>query len=1117
MAVNIPVRHTTTVLSKLPNGTCKQYVVNLHDTLWISAAQPLDLFGEGFEISYQGNENKPFHEVLASTLKLFVSINNQEIENTIGLITDFQEERFFISVTYDDGESVQTIWRGLILQDSVRIGDRRGCWPNEVELTAVDCITRLKELTEFLPFTTSAVPYNHVAVIMELLRRATPAPLYQENETILSTSVIWFEEQMPALLDGVKPDPLQLSYTTERAFLWTGEVDEKEKVNLYKILQQVLRTWGARIMHVNGQFFIIQVRALGDSITVTQYNKQYGLTYPPTMAPLITNGVNGVNITLPLLTTIDNPLTNNERDYYPSLGGVRIGYPVRVPTILSRLDLAPSTTAVGDFSLLQGYGAEFSLFCSYSYPVASITTITTTFTITMRAFDNSSSFYASSAGGSYSWQASPTTFDVTIQRITDGNGNQTYIYQDILPPLQGTYSIEFSYTVVHNLFAGGTITPSNDVISFVRVRPNPNDEDVNFQYGTTDSDSSKIEEINDLLINPVDIVHYPETTFYNGTNRVRGDKFGTNNPPVSGELYPLFLAKRYVSIQKTPRVKYYGQFWDELNAFDKISYDSALHLLMKGTFSAASGVWNVTLFEILSAAANIVDQGTDGPPPVLPTFNMAGLPDNPEQYDQTPIITPNRAGLGLITPVKIGGEWTDTETPYPPNTIFQGDGWLTVSNTETSEYPFPIASGPSQWLIEDTNFVTDSNTSVVYSGHTYTFTEPFFYNGLRVWVPVLTATTNYRVIIVDSTDPANPIYTAIEEPVLNANSWTIIGASKGILAAGTVLTVFIDALDTSTSTPFGPFEWIYEGPFQTAPPASGSWNRDNQHTILRINKLDNLGVDRTAELSGMITGTFLRTADQSNTAAYWDYNILTNPVDLGTYFEWSISLISTSEQGVPIGVISALSWSVPVPDPTEYVRINNYWISNPPPAGVSVEGKLEFDGVPQPLEQNTAFGVDLNITPVSFSEHFDIWAYSEELDRASTGGPQVEQINTLLQRWYFDAQTLPTVISSTGWLNIATFNSPLLTAGKFILAFSIRCSADLISRSFELQVLVDGAPVSLFIDEMKDSGNIRAYTEPAYLLDFNSSAPHTVELQARVEAPLNLTIIAFRGYLTFFE
>lgn len=299
--------------------------------------------------------------------------------------------------------------------------------------------------------------------------------------------------------------------------------------------------------------------------------------------------------------------------------------------------------------------------------------------------------------------------------------------------------------------------------------------------------------------------------------------------------------------------------------------------------------------------------------------------------------------------------------------------WTMVANTFTLEYPYPTPADNAEFGTEPWTPATQSDESVVYSGHTYTFNEDCLLKRINVWVTQLTPDTNYRIIVVTQAPGKDPATTVFEEPVLQVGAWKGIYFANQLIPSGTVMLVYIDALNSGADNQVTG-GWNYEGQNNTGAPAVQGWNHNNANTIVRISKTDLDGTDRTSELAGITVNTTLQFADTSNPSAFNLYRVTSEPpVDQGTYFEYSVVLQEQGEGGLPLGT-STLTATIPIPQPTEYAEqvgvVPTY--SGP---NVTVQGFLQFDGVDQGGTGNK-YGIDLELESVTSSADWDVLSFN---------------------------------------------------------------------------------------------------------------------------------------------
>lgn len=312
---------------------------------------------------------------------------------------------------------------------------------------------------------------------------------------------------------------------------------------------------------------------------------------------------------------------------------------------------------------------------------------------------------------------------------------------------------------------------------------------------------------------------------------------------------------------------------------------------------------------------------------------------------------------------------------WQPNTYLAGtatldSGWLMLSNKDTADRPSPQASDVPKWSMADAPvFATNANTSVVYSGHSYTFLKDGWVDSLRVWVPELSATTHYRFVVIFETAGGQQSVSFIEEPVLNANSWTYLGLSSNIVLAGSKLTLIIDSLNSGSDTNISG-GWTNDGTSNTEAPATGSWNKRTQDNIVRIHKTDLDTTDRSTELEGVIIDSIISFVQTDNSNRSLRYRVNGLPIDNGTYMEYPVTRIATGPEGGPaIGEPCTTDIDVPVPQSTQYVQEVDTW--NTQPDWATVTSFLEFDGTSQNVD-NDGFGIDVRFQEADISPDWDL-------------------------------------------------------------------------------------------------------------------------------------------------
>ena len=311
---------------------------------------------------------------------------------------------------------------------------------------------------------------------------------------------------------------------------------------------------------------------------------------------------------------------------------------------------------------------------------------------------------------------------------------------------------------------------------------------------------------------------------------------------------------------------------------------------------------------------------------------------------------------------------------YPVGSVVTDTGWTMIANVPTVTKPAPVPTGSPTFALPDTPaFATLSNLSVIYSGHEYEFLESGWLKTLRVWVPALSATTNYRIVAADITNPADVVTQVIYDPVLAAGEWKNVSLLNSLIVAGTKLLVYVDALDSGSDSQVTG-GWTFGGSSGNATiPATSQWTKDNQNQTVRIDKTDlDLG-DRSSELLGITPGSEIQFVQTSDAARSFIYRTEGPVIDGGTYVEYPVTLINTGPLGgVLSGETSTMTATIPVAQTTDYVSA----AGNPAPSWATVTPYLAFDGVDQGAS-GASFGVDIEFEPAIVNDEWDIMATTE--------------------------------------------------------------------------------------------------------------------------------------------
>ena len=295
-----------------------------------------------------------------------------------------------------------------------------------------------------------------------------------------------------------------------------------------------------------------------------------------------------------------------------------------------------------------------------------------------------------------------------------------------------------------------------------------------------------------------------------------------------------------------------------------------------------------------------------------------------------------------------------------------------VANKLTLADPYPVPDGDPTFTLPAFAPSNEVNTSVIYSGHTWTFTENVLLKSFRVWVPSLSINSHYRMVVVTTFPDADPQTEVIEEPILAAGEWTTIALLNQLVPAGTTVLAFIDAYESNVGVPLvSPWDRNTDG---ATAPTTGGYITTADRLQFRIDKTDSNGVDRGAGLAVIgINASIIITEQDQNSR---NETFITNTVaqDMGTYFLFGIVKTGQGAGGQPrANRISTVVLDTPTVISTGYAE-ELAGLANP--AWATVAPFLQFDGVDQSPASDTAFGIDASAEIAVFSPDWDVFSFN---------------------------------------------------------------------------------------------------------------------------------------------
>lgn len=255
--------------------TNTDYTVELWDVNYTSTGiTNIILFGEGFQITYEGQGDEIYTPIKGSACKVYAGVTNDSaglalrtwIYNSV-LAT--KEDQYHVAI-YKDGN---LHWFGVILPSLGNEPDDSR--PYDFVIQATDGLARLKD-KEYTPAVTaytdpSVGRRTFIEILYEVLK-ATPLYMATSEALLFTTCVGYYEDTMPAKDTDI--DPLRFSKIRESVFLILEENKEPLGQSYYEVLAQICESWGLRVMLSDGLFRFYQIQSYNDD-AVERWERYY--------------------------------------------------------------------------------------------------------------------------------------------------------------------------------------------------------------------------------------------------------------------------------------------------------------------------------------------------------------------------------------------------------------------------------------------------------------------------------------------------------------------------------------------------------------------------------------------------------------------------------------------------------------------------------------------------------------------------------------------------------------------------------------------------------------------------------------------------------------------------
>jgi hypothetical protein len=617
----------------ITTSTKTEFTVELWDTTYSSTGVTnLTLFGEGFEITYEGQGDEIYTPIKGSSCSVYVGITNDAngtalqtwINNSV-LAT--KEDLYHVAIY----EGSDLLWFGVILPSLGNQPDASK--PYDFVIQATDGLARLKD-SEFTLAKNSAINlpspnYTFTDLIYELLK-STPLYLATNQSILFSTCVGYYENNMPTKAGDIDP----LDYSEINAATFTSLEDNGEVIgdSIYDALAKICESWGMRVMLSGGIYRFYQVQSYSDD-GVTRYERFYSRA---TGAYVLNDTFTGYNENLrpDTETRIPRPIAGNQWSYYDPLKYVFLKVPFdEKANMLDELDLMPIYAPTGLYtyrtdlrnSILGGTSKKLNFATSINLTTPLIAVkYEVTIKITLKLGSNWLKKDVNS--GNVSWETTSSSYYILLSGVNSGS---TYVDIALQTPEipSGTHSSNFFsieiFEVLRPAFwrpAGSPPVPTfsppivlspsayfaSRVIKSTFLRYNSssdNIDEVYFEYiaGNTATPVNSYDiELPDTNICEAFDISNPGNLFINtGSSLVPSDGLWRVEDTGGTYDFPMIRVRDVLTSQIYATAKYQGGILGAMiyghSSFD---YSNKRYILNGGVFSAQSETWDGEWIEI---------------------------------------------------------------------------------------------------------------------------------------------------------------------------------------------------------------------------------------------------------------------------------------------------------------------------------------------------------------------------------------------------------------------------------------------------------------------------------------------------------------------------------------
>ena len=231
--------------------TNKNYIINIFDEDSSASAQEFCTGPDGFTISWEGQIDNIWQEIVPSKCEFDFIIEDQDGEDFIFECATGTPNRFKVYIE-SVGITPTLIWQGYLQGEGIEIEDED--WPTAVRLGCTD-LGYLDDLPYMLSGSPITGEQSITDTILNVLEIAGHKEFYDDgvhsHQRVLATSVDWWSENMASPVSGLN-DAARMTRVNQSIFYkGKGTVNE---VTCKQVIEDCCRLFGCRFFQSAGLF-----------------------------------------------------------------------------------------------------------------------------------------------------------------------------------------------------------------------------------------------------------------------------------------------------------------------------------------------------------------------------------------------------------------------------------------------------------------------------------------------------------------------------------------------------------------------------------------------------------------------------------------------------------------------------------------------------------------------------------------------------------------------------------------------------------------------------------------------------------------------------------------------